>query len=224
MGREKLLLAIIVTGLCAGAVNGRAQDTVDPYIRGSAAFDYEQWPAGTYGGSFRAAGDAFGQEGTEPGTFDEAVGGFRVTADDTTSVAWYAAVRNTDQTVDLAVLWVRAAGDRILPGDYPVDPADLTAVFAFLDDVMDFDFPIEPTVESLRLWIVGLAADFVMLGYEGTIHLDQADAGLLEGTFTGRMTDGGFPTADVSAGEFRLEGVGVPNATAAWGDVKAIFR
>lgn len=201
-----------------------AQDWVSPYNHGATHFDFAELLFGPYSGSFSADGPAFGVQDTDPETFSESVGGLYVVADDTASVAGYAAARNPDDTVDLFVWWVRTHGEFVPAVAYPVDPFSMTTGFIYLDDIAEFDPPESFDPTSLMDWLGGVDAAHVFMAASGVVHLDFVGTQAITGTFSGTMLDDTLMVISVQNGLISLTGIDVATVPASWGDVKTLYR
>jgi len=223
----KHVAVIVVLGIFCSVFTGRpvlAQDWTSPFIHGGAGFDFAQLPFGPFAGSFSAAGWAFDVYDTDPETFNESVGGLYAVADDTASVAGYAAARNPDDTVDLFGWWVRVSGELVPAGAYPVDLFGLTTVFVYLDDIEGFSPPESFDPTSLANWIGGLNAAHIFMATSGVIYLDFVDIRGITGTFSGTMLDDTLLMISVQNGGISLTGVEVATVPASWGEVKTLYR
>jgi len=192
MLQRRLFCRAIVIGLSSvlvlvGGMSMAQQDIY--YSSGAFSFHYEQTFPGPYGGDFSAEGpdlNLFGE--FRPGQ-TEAVGGELFhDADDTTSAVAYAMVDNQDGTVDAAILLVRAVGE-VTPGAYPIDTEDYMAQFAFIDDIEDFDLPVDPDFDELLAWILQATAAYKFFGLSGTIVITEVDDNGFNGSFGGVMID-----------------------------------
>ena len=175
------------------------------YDSGTYHFDYDQWPFGSYGGTFQASGPILDPDiGWAPGQTESSGGRYEVIGDTLTSWA-YSARLNTDETVDLAALLVRTAADTLLPGSYPIDLDNYLVEYAFLDDVTNFTFP--EYGGDMVAWLNSLISAHRFLGTTGTIHVTEVGSTGFAGTFSGTMTDpDDFTIISISGGTFDLEG------------------
>ena len=110
---------LFIAALICIAVPAAAQDEIYAiYDEGSYSFNWEQWPFGSYDGSFSATGVIF-DELNWGGAQTESCAGSNMSVQDTT-IAWcYGAVYNDDTTVDVGAVFVRSTGP-ITPGNHPV--------------------------------------------------------------------------------------------------------
>lgn len=219
-----ILSTPLIVGLLLLAGVSAAQVPVGfPYIRGFVGFHYQQWPIGPYAGNFYASGDQFADP-PGPGAFDQAVGGLFTISQDTTTAFCYAAVLTPDQTVDLALLWVRKPGSSLPPGDYPIDVLGRTVLFAFVDGISDFTPPADPGGFDPSDWLGSVTYEHLFLAVSGTVHVDGAEPRVFRGAFEGTAADAGLMVVTITEGGFQLDGLDIGNESASWGDVKAIFR
>ncbi len=208
--------------LLAGASAAQVPITF-PYVYGNVGFHYQQWPFGPYAGYFQATGVQF-EDPPGPGAFDQAVGGLFTISQDTTTAFWYAAVLTPEQTVDLALLWVRKPGNSLPPGDYPIDVLGRTVLFAYVDGISDFTPPADPGGFNPSDWLGSVTYEHLFLAVSGTVHVDMANPRMFSGTFEGTAADAGLMVITIEDGWFQLDGIDIGNESASWGDVKAIFR
>jgi hypothetical protein len=194
--RSLLLIALLAltTGLAGAQI---------VYDEGSYAFDYEQWPFGSYGGSFSAEG-ALLDTLVWGDTQLESVGG-AMESDADTTMAWaYGAIYNTDDTVDVSLLVVRSVGE-LTPGYYPIDLTNYMAMFAFLDGVADFTIPEDSG--DIQAWLDGIVAEHMFIGSGGGITVSAVDDGQFAGSFSGQMVDPDtFTIIAINGGSFALTG------------------
>jgi len=192
MSRRKLFCRAIVIGLSSallmvGGMSIAQQDIY--YSSGAFSFHYEQTFPGPYDGDFSAEGpdlDLFGQ--FRPGQTEAVAGELFHDVDDTTNAFAYALVDNQDGTVDAAIVLVRAVGE-VTPGAYPIDPDDLMAMFAFIDDIEDFNPPMDPDFDELLEWLLQVPAAYKFFGISGTIVITEVDGNGFSGSFGGVMID-----------------------------------
>lgn len=180
-----ILVAVILVPLTF-VVSAMAQDEViGVYTEGQLSFDYEQWPWGSYSGTFSAEGAAldsllWGNEVTQ------ACGGGIESVSDTT-VAWgYGAIYQDDDTVDLAVLFVRGSGE-LVPGNYAIDPTTFMAGFLYLDGISEIVIPEDP--EDIYAWFDAIVAEHKFMSAEGAIQVTEVTANDFVGTFSGSAID-----------------------------------
>lgn len=197
--------------------------TAENYNAGAVGFRFQQLPWGEYAGEFQASGRCLSVS-PMPSETEQVVGGQYVTVADTTTAFWYAATLEADQTVDLALLWVRRAGYLIPQGDYPVDALGRTVMFVFVDGITDFTPPVDPVGFAPAEWLDGLTCEHLFLAIAGTVHIQMAGLRGFDGTFDGTALDTELMLAEFSDGMFELEGVCIANEAANWGSVKAAFR
>ena len=192
MSRRKLFCRAIVIGLTSVLVLGGGMSMAQQdiyYSSGAFSFHYEQTFPGPYGDDFSAEGpdlNLFGQ--FRPGQTEAVAGELFHDADDTTSAFAYALVDNQDGTVDAAIVLVRAVGE-VTPGAYPIDPDDLMAMFAFIDDIEDFNPPMDPDFDALLEWLLQVSAAYKFFGLSGTIVITEVDGNGFSGSFGGVMID-----------------------------------
>ncbi len=194
--RNLLLIAFIAltTGL-AGPQN--------VYDEGSYAFDYEQWPFGSYGGSFSAEGALLDSLIWGDTQLESVGGALQVDADTTTAWA-YGALYNTDDTVDVSLLFVRSAGE-LTAGYYSIDLTNFMTMFVFFDDVADFTIP-EDTSDILA-WLDGISAEHMFFGSGGGITVSAVGESEFAGSFSGQMLDpDSFMIIAIDGGSFALTG------------------
>lgn len=218
-----LAMPLIVGLLLLAGVSAAQVPVSFPYFSGDVGFHYQQWPFGPYAGDFQASGDQF-QDPPGPGAFDQAVGGLFTTSQDTTTAFWYAAILTPDQTVDLALLWVRKPGTTLPSGDYPIDVLGRTVLFAFVDGISDFTPPADPGGFDPSDWLGSVTCEHLFLAVSGTVHVGLASPRAFSGTFAGAAADTGLLAITISNGLFGLQGIEIGNESASWGDVKASFR
>ncbi|MDO9693964.1 MAG: hypothetical protein Q7W56_04485 [Candidatus Latescibacteria bacterium] len=194
-----------------------------PYGRGNVAFHYQQWPIGSYAGDFQAEGHQF--EGPFiPEDSNQAVGGLCTSVQDTTTAFWYAAVLESDQSVDLSLLWVRKPGAELTPGEYHVDVLGRSVLFAFIDGITDFTPPDDFGSFDPSAWLGSITYEHLFMAISGTVSIDQIDNWGFGGTFSGVASDTGLMFINISSGTFWVRGPEVGNEAASWGDVKALYR
>jgi hypothetical protein len=215
--------ALIVGILLLAGVSAAQVPVSFPYFRGFVGFHYQQWPFGSYEGDFLATGDLF-EDPPGPGAFDQAVGGLFSISQDTTTAFCYAAVLTPDQTVDLALLWVRKPGSSLPPGEYPIDVLGRTVLFAFVDGISDFTPPVDPDGFDPSDWLGSVAYEHLFLAVSGSVYVYGAEPRVFSGTFEGTAADAGLMVITIEDGGFQLDGIEIGNDSASWGDVKAIFR
>lgn len=202
-------------------------DVVGVFTSGQYSFDYSG--PGTYDGDFFADGEEFEASGTFGGTQTNACGGFfdkNIPDVDTTVMTLYAAILNTDGTVDAAVLWVTNLDDGVPAGNYPITLAGTDNKFVFIDNIEAFEPPADYTdVAELIAWARDLEAGHILISSSGSITIQEAAEELAVGTFSGSMLDANNPFFSVSVtnGTFSYEGV-VPVTQNSFGHLKALFR
>lgn len=189
-------LLVLLTGLAG------AQSPI-LYDEGSYAFDYQQWPFGSYSGSFSAEGamlDSLNWGGSQL----ESVGGALEVVADTTTAWAYGAVYNDDDTVDLSLLFVRSAGE-LMPGYHPIDLTNFLAMFVYFDGIAEFVIPEDPS--DVQAWLDGVVADYLFFGSTGGITVTAVSDTSFAGSFSGQMIDtGSFTIISIEGGEFALTG------------------
>ena len=181
-----------------------AQDgLVAVFTEGLLAFDYQQWPFGSYGGSFHAEGASLDSLIWGGGQLEAAGGSIQVVQDST--IAWaYGAVYEADQTVDLGLLILRRPG-ALAPGVYPIDVTSFTAQFVFFDSMSGLTIPEDPT--DIQAWLNALTAEHKFLGATGSITVSEVSDSSFVGTFSGRMLDPtSFMIITISGGVFAMAG------------------
>ena len=199
----KSLLACLAC-LALFALPALAQDgLVAVYTEGLLAFDYQQWPFGSYGGSFSAEGASLDSL-IWGGAQTEAAGGSIQVVQDST-IAWaYGAVYEADQSVDLGLLFLRRPGV-LTPGTYPIDVTGFTVQYVFFDGLAGLTIPEDPT--DLQAWLDALAAEHKFFGATGSITVSELSDSSFAGSFSGRMLD---PTTltivTISNGVFAMQG------------------
>jgi hypothetical protein len=105
----KSLLAALAFLACFAAPALAQDGLVALFTQGRLAFDYQQWPFGSYSGSFDAEGASLDSLIWGEGQLEAVGGSIQVLQDST--IAWaYGAVYEADQTVDLALLFLRRPG------------------------------------------------------------------------------------------------------------------
>ena len=205
--RILVLVALILA--CAG--HAGAQTPV-LYDEGSYAFDYMQWPFGSYGGSFSAEG-AMLDSLIWGDTQLEAVGGALESLADTTTAWAYGAVYNPDDSVDISLLLLRSVGE-LAPGYYPIDITDFMATFVFFDDVADFTIPDDTS--DIQAWLDGVVAAAMFFGSNGGITVSTVSETAFAGSFMGQMLDPDtFTMITIDDGAFALTGEPVLTAALA---------
>ncbi len=192
-----------------------AQDQVlVEYYQGSYHFDYEQWPWGSYNGTFDATGEILDPINGWAEGQTESVGGRMETISDTLTVWGYGAVLNPDETVDVAAVFTRTAGSEILPGTYSVDTSNYMTIFGFFDDVGEFEIPDG----DIAGWLDTLEATHKFFSTSGSITFTEVDENGLAGTFTGSMADPyDFTIVTVDNASFDMDGhtvTGLPETPA----------
>ncbi len=202
----KKILPLVATLLLASGAGAQA---AWPYVAGSVGFHYQQFPFPVYSGNFAAT---------------ESVGGFFTASQDTATAMWYAAVAQTDSTVDLAMAWVRKPGATLPVGSYPIDVAGRTVLFAYVDELAGFTVPGAADLADPAAWLAGLRYGHLFLAVTGTVRLTALDQVTMAGTFSGTAADTGLMIISVSNGTFALEGMDVPVEASSWGDLKAAYR
>ncbi|MBM4117717.1 hypothetical protein FJ251_08225 [bacterium] len=200
----KSLLAAFACLLAA--LPALAQETPVVFTSGLYAFNYQQWPFGSYHGSFSAEGASLDSLIWGGGQLEAAGGSLQVVQDST--IAWaYGAVYQEDQTVDLGLLILRRPG-LLTPGDYPIDVTGFTSQFVFFDGLSGLTIPEDPT--DIQAWLNGLAAEHRFFGATGSITVSEVSDSSFVGSFSGRMLD---PTAlmiiSISSGVFDMVGLPV---------------
>ena len=195
---RRTLLSCLLIALSAGALSAQIV-----YDEGSYAFDYQQWPFGSYAGSFSAEG-ALLDSLIWGDTQLESVGGAMQTDADTTMAWAYGALYNEDDTVDMSLLLVRSAGE-LAPGYYPIDLTDFMTMFVFFDGVADFTIPEDTS--DIQAWLDGISAEHMFFGSGGGITVTAVDDGEFAGSFSGQMLDpDSFTIIAIEGGSFALTG------------------
>ncbi len=204
MSIVRIIIAAVAVLLMANVAV--AQDQVlATYYEGHYAFDYDQWPFGSYDGTHDITGVILDPGiGWEPGQTLSAGGRLETRAD--TLTAWaYGALLNADDTVDMGALFIRTAAGSFSPGHYGIDLTDYMISFAFLDNISNFSIPEEGA--DMATFISDLQADQKFFGTTGGIDVTQVDEYGFVGTFSGTMTDPGDLTIiSISSGIFDLVG------------------
>jgi len=207
MLRKYVFLAASIAMLLA--LPALSQDEVIAvYYQGSYHFDYQQWPFGSYSGTFDATGEILDPDlGWAEGQ-TQSVGGRMEIMSDTLTVWGYGAKLNADATVDVAAIFTRTAGSELLPGTYPVDISDYMTIYGFFDDVEAFEIPGEG--EDMSDWLANLVADHKFFSTSGSITFSEIDENGLAGTFTGSMADpDDFTIITVDNASFDMDGQAV---------------
>ncbi len=181
-------VTVLGLGLILGASGARAQDsTLAVYSEGSMAFSYQQWPFGSYGGSFSAEGFAPDSSGFPPGQ-TEGCGGFLGIMSDTTTALAYGISLEPDGRADGGLVLVRGAGG-LGPGTYPVDLTGFTAIFGFIDNADTLSIPSNPdSLDPFEL-LESIVADHKLIAASGQINVSTVDEEGFSGTFSGLMAD-----------------------------------
>lgn len=200
----KALLAVLAC--LALALPALAQETPVVFTSGLYAFDYQQWPFGSYSGSFSAEGASLDSLIWGGGQLQAAGGSLQMVQDST--IAWaYGAVYQEDQTVDLGLLFLRRPGV-LAPGVYPIDVTGFTSQFVFFDGMSGLTIPEDPT--DIQAWLDALAAEHRFFGATGSITVSEVSDSSFVGSFSGRMLD---PTTltiiTISSGVFDMAGLPV---------------
>jgi len=199
-----IALLILASGALAQLPDGQLYDA------GQVSFSYVQTPFPGYSGNFAAEGPGLPPDGQLPPGQVEAVGGVTAAATaDSMQTAFYAVVDNQDGTYDVALGAVRTLGAPT-PGTYPVDLANGTSLFGFIDDAQSVDLPDTLDQDSLVEWLLNLPAAHKLISTSGSITLAGADADTLYGTFSGTTVDvdNFLFFVNVDNGQFNLSGVG----------------
>jgi hypothetical protein len=199
----KSLLAALAALACFAAPALAQDGLVALFTQGRLAFDYQQWPFGSYSGSFDAEGASLDSLIWGEGQLAAAGGSIQVVQDST--IAWaYGAVYAADQSVDLGLLFLRRAG-ALTPGVYPIDVTGFTAQFVFFDSMSGLTIPEDPT--DIQAWLAALSAEHKFFGATGSITVSEVSDSSFVGSFSGRMLD---PTSltiiSISAGVFAMAG------------------
>lgn len=200
----KLLLAALACLVLA--LPALAQDTPVVFTGGLLAFDYQQWPFGSYSGSFSAEGASLDSLIWGSGQLQAAGGSLQVVEDST--IAWaYGAVLQEDQTVDLGLLFLRRPG-ALAPGNYPIDVTGFTSQFVFFDGMSGLTIPEDPT--DIQAWLDALAAEHRFFGATGSITVSEVSDSSFVGSFSGRMLDPATLTIiTISGGVFDMAGLAI---------------
>lgn len=208
---KRIALAILSLSLLAAPA--MAQDEVlAVYDQGSLSFDYDQWPFGSYNGSFSAEG-AFLDSLLWGDTQLMAAGGRLEVKQDTTAAWAYGAIYNPDTSVDVSVLFVRGLG-ALTPGYHPIDLADFMTMYAYFDDVSEFTIPTDST--DIQVWLDSVVAAHKFFGSSGGIQVDAVNDSSFAGSFSGQMIDmGSLMIIAVSGGLFDMSGGPVVTAAPA---------
>ncbi len=202
-GAGAILLGILI---CLTSPTLAQDGPIAIYDEGSLSFHYAQWPWGSYEGDFSAEGALldsllWGSEQLE------SCGGSLETNADTTFAWGYGAVYNADDTVDLAGLFVRSAGE-LAPGSYPVDVTDFMADFFYFDDISDFTIPENP--DSITDWLGLVEAEHKFLGASGSITVAAVSDTSFAGSFSGTMLDPeSLMVIEITSGLFAYTGAPV---------------
>ncbi len=200
---KALATAFVILSLASAAFG---QDQVyATYYEGDYAFDYDQWPFGSYDGSHDVSGVILDTViGWEPGQTESVGGRLEERAD--TLTAWaYGALLNADDTVDMGALFIRSASGSLSPGNYSIDLSNYMVMFAFMDDITNFSIP--EAGDDMSEFISNLQADQKLFGTTGSIQVTQVDEFGFRGSFSGTMTDPSDLTIiSISNGAFSLEG------------------
>jgi hypothetical protein len=199
--------AILTVILCISlAMPVFAEDEVlVEYYQGSYHFDYEQWPWGSYSGTFDAMGEILDPDSGWAEGQTQSVGGRLEVMGDTLTVWGYGAVLNPDETVDVAAVFTRTGGTELLPGTYSVDTTNYMTLFAFFDDVGEFEIPEEGG--DMAAWLDSLEADQKFFSTSGSITITEVDEDGFAGTFTGSMADPfDFTIITVDNASFDMDG------------------
>ncbi|MBC8367891.1 T9SS type A sorting domain-containing protein [bacterium] len=210
MLRRCVFLTVFIAMLMA--LPALSQDEVlAEYYQGSYHFDYQQWPFGSYSGTFDATGEILDPDlGWAEGQ-TQSVGGRMEIMSDTLTVWGYGAKLNADTTVDVAAIFTRTAGTELLPGNYPVDTTNFLTIYGFFDNVAAFEIPGEG--EDMAEWLANLVADHKFFSTSGSITFTEIDENGLAGTFTGSMADpGDFTIITVDNASFDMDGQAVTDA------------
>jgi hypothetical protein len=215
------LLALAIPALPAAAAT--SEILLDD---GAVTFDYAQYPAGPYAGTFTAAGPIEDPTSFPPGT--GACYGLAAEVTGTHHLVVVAGLRDGESAVDAAVVRI-ALPDPLAPGVYPVDPFGQTVVFGLVDDATGFALPEDPWTADWADWAAAIVATHRFVSMSGTITIETVESGLVTGSFTGLLGEVGNAggtgiIVSVSGGTFRVGSSTTGLEPATWGDVKAVYQ
>lgn len=200
-----------------------ATGPITVYEQGSVGFSYSQFPIGPYSGNFYSEGSVL-----DPGAFPAggtgASMGIRAVVDGVHYFVVFGGTRNVDNTGDVAFLFIRS-NTSLAPGNYPVNMANYTTLFGFVDDGADFEIPASPDQMNWQAWVDGLVADHKLVSLSGAIQLTTVTDTLIEGTFSGTMMEfGGGVVVSATNGSFSLDPQPLAVGDSSWGSIKSLYR
>ncbi len=227
-----LSLALMLMATLASPV---VAEIVGIYTEGHYEFHYSGNghsfpPDGPYFGDFWAEGEDFDASNTFGAGQDTACGGFfdKNTSMNKTTLTLYAAYINDDDTVDAAVLWVTYDGTGIPTDSYNIVLGSSDNSFIYLDDIDDFETPVDMTdVDAWLAWASTASAQHSLIATSGTITFTDSTEENPSGTFEGTMadpTDLLFQTVTISSAVFDYGSYIVPTVQSSFGHVKALYR
>lgn len=184
-------------------------------------FTYQQFPFGSYGGTFQANGTLdgltqFPQQGATIGFLESAHGEHVLIV--------LGGYLNGNDTSDVAFVLIRST-EPIQPGTYPVDTDTKRVLFGFVDDVDTFVVPEDPSTVDWEAYLESLSLQQRLVSATGAITLSLVTESHVEGTFSGLMVDDRDLTAvQVSDVVIDVEAGASPVEANSWTRVKALHR
>ena len=113
----------------------------------------------------------------------------------------------------------------LLPGTYPIDPADGTALFAFGDDATSITLPESPATTDFDAWVAEIPSLHRFLSVVGSVTIVRIDSAALQGVFSLSATDlaTGLPVL-IPDGVFSVGSTSAVRSGGSWGGIKAQYR
>ena len=212
-----LAIALSVVALAA------APSVAQTLAGGTLSFRYDQFPFGSYNGSFQADGELTNLDGF-PEVEDNGCAAFVVDHPGLHLLVIVAGHGNTDGSADVAVLAIRSDSP-IVPGPYPIDLENYTVAWGFVNDLPEPSFPSDPASADWVAWLEALTANGVFGSANGGIVISAIDDHHVAGSFDGLLTDlDGTMLLLVTQSSFDIGTTVLGVEDSSWADLKALHR
>ncbi len=214
---RRALFSLLLTCLlmATGVGLATAQTIFETYEEGAVSFDWSGWPFGTPSGSVSVDGPVWNEDLTFPEGDQGCGGGISGVEADSTQAVAIGGIDNGDGTYDAVAVFVTfPTGPAV--GSYPVDAANNTVGFVYIDNVSNLTIPGQD--DDLREWFNNLEATGRYGSTSGTIVVTAVSTDGFEGSFSGLMADPEtYQLRNVDNGLFSVQNVAlapVPQPTA----------